>query len=268
MNCPACTSEETRTLTSLTAMGYKKHKCYSCLSQFNERTGTQFNFIEYRTEIVLLVVYHYYRFKLSLDDVVELMALRNIYLSHQTVHNWVHTFGVDLGVRLRDARRGNVGQKWHVDSTEIKVQGRKCYFYRCIDKEGNLVDVYLSDTKNQDAAEEFFTQCRDLSETDPEMITTDKEPALYPAISETFGERTKHRDVKYMNNRIEQDHRAVKSRYRAMKGCKDEFHALRFLGAFEEVRQLFNMKKKTRADRRELLPSKIQQYYDCWKTAS
>lgn len=53
-----------------------------------------------------------------------------------------------------------------------------------------------------------------------------------------------------------------------MKGFKDEFHALRFLGSYEEVRQLFNMKKKTRADRRELLPSKIQQYYDLWKIAA
>jgi len=155
-----------------------------------------------------------------------------------------------------------------MDSTEIKVQGRKCYFYRCIDKEGNLVDVYLSDTKNRDAAEEFFTQCRDLSGTDPEMITTDKEAAFYPAIAEVFSDRTVHRDVKYMNNRIEQDHRGPKSRYGVMKGFKDEFHALRFLGSYEEVRQLFNMKKKTRADRRELLPSKIQQYYDLWKIAA
>ena len=252
----------------MTAMGYKKYSCRSCLTQFNERTGTSCNYIEYRTEIVMLVVYHYCRFKLSLDDVVEVMALRNISLSHQTVHNWVQTFGVDIGIQLRENRRGKMGKKWHVDSTEIKVQGRRCYFYRCIDKEGNLVDVYLSDTKNQDAAEEFFTQCQDLFGGDPDMITTDKEPALYPALAEVFGDRSEHRDVKFMNNRIEQDHRGVKSRVRVMKGFKDEFHALRFLGAFEEIRQLFNRKKLTRADRREIIPSKNQQYYDLWKTAA
>jgi transposase-like protein len=131
-----------------------------------------------------------------------------------------------------------------------------------------LVDVYLSDTKNQDAAEEFFTQCRDLSGFDPEMVTTDKEAALYPAMNEVFGDRTVHRDVKYMNNRIEQDHRGIKSRYRVMKGCKNEFSALRFLGSFEEIRQLFNMKKKTRANRRELLPIKIKQYFDLWVSAA
>ncbi len=196
---------------------------------------------------------------------VEIMALRNIDLCHQTVHNWVQSFGVDLGIKLRESRRGKMGQKWHVDSTEIKVQGRKCYFYRCMDKEGNLVDVYLSDTKDQDAAEAFFTQCQDLSGFYPEMITTDKETALYLAMAEVFGDRTMHRDVKYMNNRIEQDHRGPKSRYRVMKGFKDEFTALRFLGSYEEVRQMFNMKKKTRAERRDHLPSKIQQHYDLWR---
>ncbi len=167
-----------------------------------------------------------------------------------------------------DSRRGKMGQKWHVDSTEIRVQGRKCYFYRCIDKEGSLIDVYLSDTNNQDATEELFFPCQDLSGLDPEITTTDKEPALYPAMSEVFGDGTERRDVKCLNNLIEQDHRDPKSRYCVMNGFKNEFHALRFLGSYEEVRQMFNMNKKTRAHRREFNPSKIQQYYDLWHTAA
>jgi len=78
-------------------LSYKQYRCSSCNKQFNERTGTALNFIEYPTEVVMLVVHHYYRFKHSLDDVVELMAIRGIQLSHQTVHNWTQTFGVELG---------------------------------------------------------------------------------------------------------------------------------------------------------------------------
>ena len=196
------------------------------------------------------------------------MALRNIYLSHQTVHNWVQTFGVELGINLRLARQGKTGKKWHIDSTEIKIEGRTCYFYRCIDKSGNLIDVYLSDTKNQDAEETFFDQCRDQAGFDPDMITTDKETAFYPAMNEVFSERTEHRDVKYKNNRIESDHRGVKLRYRAMKGLKDEFSALRFLGAFEEVRQLFNMRRISRSERRNIIPSKMRQYAEMWSYAN
>jgi len=70
----------------------------------------------------MLVVYHYFRFKLSLDDVVELMASRGIQLSHQTVHNWAQSFGVTLGIKLRQSRRGKTGKKWHIDATYIKIE--------------------------------------------------------------------------------------------------------------------------------------------------
>ena len=89
-------------------------------------------------------------------------------------------------------------------------------------------------------------------------MTTDKEPALYPAIKNIFGDVTKHRDSKYMNNRIEQDHRGIKSRYKVMKGFKFFFCALIFCTGFEEIRQLFRMKHKTRSERRRIMPSKIQ----------
>ncbi len=59
----------------------------------------------------MMVVHYYYRFKVSLDDVVELMAMRNIYLCHQTVHNWVQTFGVELGMKLRARRTNKAGKK-------------------------------------------------------------------------------------------------------------------------------------------------------------
>jgi len=60
----------------------------------------------------------------------------------------------------------------------------------------------------------------------PEQITTDKEPALYPAIKNVFGSTAKHRDNKYMNNRMEANHRDIKSRYQPMKGFKNPFCAL------------------------------------------
>lgn len=83
------------------------------------------------------------------------------------------------------------------------IEGCWCYFYRAIDEEGNLIDVYLSDVRDQQAAENFFRQVAKTSSIYPEKITTDKEPAFYPAIESVFGDYTDHRDNKYMNNRIE-----------------------------------------------------------------
>jgi len=238
-------------------LGYEQYRCSNCGKQYNERSGTKLNFIEYPTEVVMIAVSYYYRFKVSLDDVVQLMAMRGFYLSHQTVHNWVQTFGVELGLKLRTRRKGKNGKKWNADATYIKIEGRWCYFYRAIDKEGNLVDVYLSDVRDQAAAEAFFEQAQNTTGITPEQITTDKEPALYPAIENVFGAGTKHRDSKYMNNVIEQDHRGIKSRCSVMKGFKNIFCSLKFCTAFEEIRQFFRMKNKSRAERRGMIVPKI-----------
>lgn len=242
-----------------TVLGYEQYRCRDCAKQFNERTGSKLNYIEYRPEIVMLVVHHYYRFKLSLSDVVELMAMRGITLSHQTVSNWVQTFGVELGLKLRERRRYAVGQKWHVDATYIKLSGRWCYLYRAIDKAGHLVDVYLSDVLNIAAAKKFFNQAIETTGIIPNQITTDKEPAFYSAIKATLP-HAKHRDSKFMNNLIEQDHRGIKLRCYSMKGFKNFFSALIFCTAFEEIRQLFKMKNKTRAQQRRLISSKFQDF--------
>lgn len=257
MNCPHCQSHNTRELSRRTNLDYKQFYCRACGAQYNERTGTKLNFIEYPTEIVMLAVHHYYRYKLSLDNVAELLALRGFSLSHQTVHNWAQTFGVELGIKCRTNRKGKAGRNWYVDSTYLKIEVRWCYLYRAIDQEGNLVDVYLSDVRDQMAAEAFFEQATKTSEIIPDQITTDKEPALYPAIKNTFGDNIKHRDSKYMNNRIEQDHRGIKSRYKVMKGFKNIFSALIFCTAFEEIRQFFLAKNKTRSERRSQIMAKF-----------
>ena len=85
------------------------------------------------------------------------------------------------------------------------------------------MDVYLSDVRDQAAAETFFKQAALTTGVYPEQITTDKEPALTPAIENVFGDYTTHRDNKFMNNRLEQDHRGIKSRYKPMKGFKNVF---------------------------------------------
>ena len=72
------------------------------------------------------------------------------------------------------------------------------------------------------------------------------------------GDDIKHRDSKYMNNVIEQDHRGIKSRYRSMKGFKGSGCAMIFCTVFEEIRQFFKMKNKTQAQRRQCFAPKFQ----------
>ena len=129
-------------------------------------------------------------------DVVEHMALRGVHLSHETVRLWSQRIGTDMALKMRSRRRGNAHHKWNMDVTYLKVKGDDMYLYRAIDKAGNLVDVYLSDSRDKKAAEAFFKTCEATTGIRPTQITTDKEPAFPNAINKAFGDDVKHRDSK------------------------------------------------------------------------
>ena len=93
-----------------------------------------------------------------------------------------------------------------------------------------------------------------------EQITTDQKAALYPAIKSVFGNNSKHRDGKYMNNQIERDHRAIKTRIGVMKGFKNIFCDIKFCTIYEEICEFFRMRNKSRVERRSLLASKINHF--------
>lgn len=88
MNYLYCDSGSTHLLNTKTSLGYELFHCRECAKQYSERTDTALNFIKYPTAAVMLVVYHYVRIKLSLNDIVEFITSRGFHLNHQTVHNW------------------------------------------------------------------------------------------------------------------------------------------------------------------------------------
>jgi transposase-like protein len=147
-----------------------------------------------------------------------------------------------------------------MDITYLKIKGYDAYLYREIDKEGNLIDVYLSDKRDKEAAKRFFKNCIKTTGVTPFQITTDKEPAFPDAIKNVLGDDVKHRDSRYMNNRMEQNHRGIKSGTHVMKGFKDSWCAMIFCHAFEEIRQFFYMPNKTTAEKRRLFASKFQEF--------
>ena len=119
----------------------------------------------------------------------------------------------------------------------MKVNGARCYLYRAIDRDGNLVDSLLSRTRDMDAAQRFFHQALSIAGQLPERVTTDGHTSYPRAIRETLGEQVEHRSNQYLNNRVEQDHRGIKQRYYPMRGFGNFESASRFCRAFDELRQ-------------------------------
>src|SRR5215468_6245790 len=115
MSCPHCRSTTTMEQAQRTAQGYRKFRCQVCKRLFNERTGTPFNFLEYPTDIVLLVVVWRVRYKLSLRDLAEMFLTRGFVFTHEAVRDWEARFAPLLADQLRTKRHGQAGKSWYVD---------------------------------------------------------------------------------------------------------------------------------------------------------
>ena len=146
--CPHSSSSSTRELDQETNLGYGVFRCGCCVRKFNERTGTPFNFLEFPTDVVLLVVRWRLRYKLSLRDLGEMFLDRGLELTHEAVRVWEARFAPMVRDALRQRRRGSLGVSWYVDETYVKVSGKWCYLYRAIERDGNLVDCRLSETRD------------------------------------------------------------------------------------------------------------------------
>lgn len=236
MSCPYCAAPTTKKRAKKTKLGYAIFFCPQCKHIFNERTGTLFNYLEFPTDIVLLVIFWRLRYKLSLRDLAEMFLARGFVFTHEAVRDWEARFAPLLTEQLRTKRHGQARRSWYVDETYIKVQGKWCYLYRAIDEDGNLVDSRLSEKRNMEAAQRFFEQAVTVVGHTPEQVITDGHRSYPRAVSETMGNTVQHRTNKYLNNRLEQDHRGIKQRYYPMHGFKIFEAAARFCCAFDELR--------------------------------
>jgi transposase-like protein len=236
MSCPHCLSTSISKRKYRTSLGYRTFYCQDCDRRFNERSGTQLNDLQFLNDIVLLAVFWRLRYKLGFRDVSELLLQRGFEVSYETIRMWEFRLAPLVSENLRAKRRGVAGRSWYLDETYIKVSGKCRYLYRAIDREGNLLDSMLSEHRDKDAARRFLRRLIDSAGQKPLRMTTDKHPAYTKAIRWIVGRKVTHRHNRYLNNRMEQNHRPIKQRYYPMLGFAKFESASRFCTAFDEFR--------------------------------
>ena len=172
-------------------------------------------------DIILMGVRWYVAYPLSYRPVEELMEERGVPVDHATIQRWVVKYSAQLAEAFHHRKRP-VGCSWRMDETYIRVKGEWRYLYRAVDKTGQTIDFLLTEHRDTEAALRFLTQAIRHHGV-PEKITIDGSEANEAAIkryNEEHGTAIIIRQLKYLNNLVEQDHRAVKRVTRPMLGFK------------------------------------------------
>jgi len=172
-------------------------------------------------DIILMGVRWYVAYPLSYRHVEELMEERGVPIDHATIQRWVVKYSPLLEAAFHRRKRP-VWVSWRMDETYIKVKGQWYYLYRAVDKHGQTIDFLLTEHRDTAAALRFLKKAIRRNGL-PETITIDGSDANEAAIkryNEEHGTAIAIRQVKYLNNVVEQDHRGVKRVTRPMLGFK------------------------------------------------
>src|SRR5450756_2364583 len=185
-------------------------------------------------DVILMCIRWYAAYPLSYRHLEEMMQDRGVFVDHSSINRWVIRF-LPLFEKFFRKHKRPVGVSWRMDERYIKVKGIWKYLYRAVDKAGRTVDFLLTAKRDKAAAMRFFDKAMQANDV-PEKVTMDKSGANKAAIDEikvSIVKQTIVRQVKYLNNIVEQDQRAVKRVTKPMLNFKSSQAAKCVLAGIE-----------------------------------
>jgi putative transposase len=203
------------------------------------RTRSPYHRHRFPAEIISHSVWLYFRFALSFRDVEEMLAMRGVVLTYETVREWCLKFGQTYANDLR-RRSPRPGDKWHLDEVFLKINGRIHYLWRAVDQDGDVLDILVQSKRDKKAAKKFFRKLLKRLQYVPSLIVTDKLRSYGPAKAAVLPS-VEHRQQKHQNNRAENSHQPTRLRERVMRRFKSPGHAQRFLSAFGIISSHFRV---------------------------
>jgi transposase, IS6 family len=193
---------------------------------------------QFTAEIILWAVRWYLQFPVSYRDLECMLSDRGVQVDHTTLFRWIQAYAPEMDRRIRPHLHMTNGS-WRVDETYIRVKGEWVYLYRAVDARGQTIDFLLSPKRDAAAARRFFRKAlRQPHTVNLRTITVDKN-AAYPIAMKAMkrdGELwrfAKLRQVKFLNNIVEQDHRRIKRLVRPGLGFQSFMMASRTIASYE-----------------------------------
>lgn len=204
--------------------------------KINSKCKKYFKHHCYAPEIIMTSLYMKSRYSLSYREIEEISKMRGIDVDHATLQRWVVKFMPILEIQFKK-RKKPVSGSWRMNETYIKVKGKWAYLYRAVDEFGNTIDFLLRSRRDKQAAKAFFRKAI-KNNIVSSKVNVDKSGSNTSAlldINKTLPESDKIivRQNKYMNNRIESDHRFIKKRTRITRGFKSFSSAARIITGIE-----------------------------------
>ena len=193
----------------------------------------------YPSEIISHAVWLYHRFSLSFRDIEEILAIRGINVSYESIRYWCLKFGGQYAKKIR-SRAGRSGDAWHLDEVFISIRDERHYLWRAVDQDGETLDILMQPRRDKRAAKRFFRKLIKGMQYAPRKIITDKLRS-YAAAHREVMPTVIHEQGKRKNNRIEGSHQPTRQQERQMRRFKSAAQAQRFLSAHAAINNLFRV---------------------------
>lgn len=209
------------------------------------KPASPFRYFNSSPEVIRLVVMMYVRFPLSLRNVEDLLAERGIDICHETVRHWWNRFGPMFAADIRRQRvsrmRGFRQWKWHLDEMYVRLNGEMVYLWRAVDQEGEILESYVTKTRDKTAALTFMKKALKRHGS-PVTITTDGLRSYKAAMSD-LGNSEKQEVGRSANNRVENSHLSFRRRERAMLRFRRMKSLQKFASVHANVHNHFSLER-------------------------
>lgn len=211
-----------------------------------------FKYFKTSPEIIRLAVMMYIRFPLSLRNVEDLLHERGIDITHETVRFWWNRFGPMFAGEIRRKRAQRMRAwpqwQWHLDEVFVKINGQTHYLWRAVDHEGEVLEAYVTKTRNRKAALKFLRKAMKRY-GNPHVVVTDRLRSYKSAMRE-IGNAGRQETGRWLNNRAENSHQPLRRRERAMTRFRQMRSLQKFAAVHSSVHNLFNQERHL--NRREI----------------